>query len=600
MEKKIVYASMSGVPKTAYSSRKPKVSMPGYHAAPMFSGASVAYVHHPFSVFGRGDVIDGRPLCPNDPCPISNSHHYEMCRHGPESYQGPIYASVMPRPVSVVTVHHEHKVALPPGIDAWRYNPDPVVTIDHHKMGDPSLAPLDQAVNVQAKLYHNCIVQKPGVQSEAVMVSVAETLYESLNKAAAPVDIVCAIDISGSMKGEKMAKVKQTLKYLLTVAPGSRLALVTFNKDAAMLMNFKTIGKDSAVMIDTIIDTVKPAGNTNVVAGVKLAQSMLLTSPTSNAIKTILVLTDGKHNVGPISNFILFGDQSMSAVDYTLHTFGYGDDHDAAIMQSMAEHMHGNYYFVNRADKIAECFGDCLGMVTTTLATKAVIKVELIPNDVFPEISFSKLYGSYWKKVTPKIANLSLKNIYSGFNKDFMFIVQVGGNGLGLNQPAQYPAIKLTLEMTDANKNKKVTIQRTVAMKVVPQSLNVPIMLDKSVHKNLIRVEAAEIIEKCNNLKSLGKLQDAIVTLNGLKNKLASEKDSNTDEVIKSLLQQVITMINMIQNDMKGVKNTFKTDNFMMQQLNIFRNQATAPQFEQVYYQNKCQTSNVVRARNFV
>lgn len=238
-------------------------------------------------------------------------------------------------------------------------------------------------------------------------------------------------------------------------------------------------------------------------------------------------------------------------------------------------------------------------MVTTTLATQAHLKIELLQNDVFRHVAFSKLYGKQWNKQTPRTATIDLKNIYSGFSKDFMAIIEMGGDGLGLFELASFPLIRLTLTMTDLMRNKQVTLSSQTDIRIEPKDSTSQVMLDKVVHKQLIRVEASDILEKANNFKSVGKLQDALVILTGLRTKLSQEKEVTHDQMLKSLQQQVDTLILMVQNDLKGIKNAFKTENYFVQQVNVFRNQATAPQFGVVFSQNKCQTRNVILAREF-
>jgi len=46
---------------------------------------------------------------------------------------------------------------------------------------------------------------------------------------------------------------------------------------------------------------------------------------------------------------------------FTVHTFGYGNDHDANIMNQIAKLGNGDFYFVNDLEKVAETFVDCIG-----------------------------------------------------------------------------------------------------------------------------------------------------------------------------------------------------------------------------------------------
>ena len=56
------------------------------------------------------------------------------------------------------------------------------------------------------------------------------------------VDLICVIDNSGSMNGEKIALVRDTLKFLVeTLTPSDRISLILFNSYASRLCPLKTV-----------------------------------------------------------------------------------------------------------------------------------------------------------------------------------------------------------------------------------------------------------------------------------------------------------------------------------------------------------------------
>lgn len=56
------------------------------------------------------------------------------------------------------------------------------------------------------------------------------------------VDLICVIDNSGSMIGEKIALVKETMKFLLeTLTPSDRLSIITFNSHSQRLCGLKVV-----------------------------------------------------------------------------------------------------------------------------------------------------------------------------------------------------------------------------------------------------------------------------------------------------------------------------------------------------------------------
>jgi len=56
---------------------------------------------------------------------------------------------------------------------------------------------------------------------------------KDLNELRVPVDLVCVVDQSGSMQGEKIALLKKTLDYIIDqMRPLDRLAIVSFDTSA--------------------------------------------------------------------------------------------------------------------------------------------------------------------------------------------------------------------------------------------------------------------------------------------------------------------------------------------------------------------------------
>ena len=58
------------------------------------------------------------------------------------------------------------------------------------------------------------------------------------------VDLICVIDVSGSMDGEKIQLVKDTIKFLIeTLTPSDRLSIITFNSGGRRVCGLKCVTK---------------------------------------------------------------------------------------------------------------------------------------------------------------------------------------------------------------------------------------------------------------------------------------------------------------------------------------------------------------------
>lgn len=567
-----VYAAMAGVPMYTYGM---PVAMPiSYHPVTGMPIYPVAFspntVYPPRSVF--------------------SSHVYPKSAVRNQRLASSAYGSSVARPT---TASKGPALSLPPGILNWSKLED--VKINAVK---PIGHDLSKAIKIDAALLHSGVPVGRNLVHQTAMVSISETLFDELDKSDTPADIVCAIDVSGSMKGEKLQKVKDTLNYLLSITENCRIAIVLFNDSAVRAMNFKINNAANKAKISAVIQSISASGMTSITEGVKKAQELLSLRKSRNPVSTILLLTDGKHNKGAINNQILFGFEKSASQHYSVHSFGYGNDHDALLMREIAEFKSGNYYFIQDMHTIAECFGDCMGMVTTTLATNISLSVTLGPCKAFKSVTIDKLYEPQWKLVNQTNAVISMMGIYAGMKRDFLIDFTYSMQStVNVSEPTPFTAVTLYLTYTPVGTLHSSFIEKAVRSTMYPAGQESMVTVNESVRSNLIRAKGADILLNANSLRNAGRGNDALIQLQGLRKSVASNPKLASDHVMQSMAKQIDDITMMLQNDLQGKVNAHRTENVLNQQINVFRNQATAPQFNQCMYQNRAQKRFVNQAR---
>lgn len=110
-------------------------------------------------------------------------------------------------------------------------------------------------------------------------------------------DVVLVIDCSGSMEGAKLDNTRQAAKAfgqkLLTEGSTTRIAIVTFIKEATAYNNGHFYGAGELAAFETAVEKATYAeGGTNQQAGLHVAQQLLNTS--SAGLKNIVILSDGE------------------------------------------------------------------------------------------------------------------------------------------------------------------------------------------------------------------------------------------------------------------------------------------------------------------
>ena len=105
--------------------------------------------------------------------------------------------------------------------------------------------------------------------------------------------------------------------------------------------------------------------------------------PKSNSDKfissAIILLSDGvdnRMNHIEIGNGLKALTKETNLLGFTLHAFGYGNDHDPKIMNSLATIRDGSFYFVQEYKKVAEYFVNVLGACVSMVSEKAKISIK--------------------------------------------------------------------------------------------------------------------------------------------------------------------------------------------------------------------------------
>ena len=144
---------------------------------------------------------------------------------------------------------------------------------------------------------------------------------------------VLIVDVSGSMRGEKVRIAAATVAALSADLADDQLALVAFWSDAALLKPLETRVAPSK-LLDQLL-RIPARGLTNVGFGLTVARTELNRSAARR--RTAVLLTDAVHNAGPDPREVArrFGE---------LHVLCETDgEHDAPLARDLARLGHGRY-----------------------------------------------------------------------------------------------------------------------------------------------------------------------------------------------------------------------------------------------------------------
>ena len=139
-------------------------------------------------------------------------------------------------------------------------------------------------------------------------------------------DLVPVLDISGSMEGENLDKVKIAMQFVIKkLSSTDRLSIVTFAAEAKVLCPFRRINENSKEEIENLVNALVADGNTNMSDGLQTGLKVLKERKfTSRRMEAILIMSDGQQNRGTDAAQVPVGN-------IPVHTFGFGAEQDSKV-----------------------------------------------------------------------------------------------------------------------------------------------------------------------------------------------------------------------------------------------------------------------------
>ncbi|MEL6344713.1 MAG: VWA domain-containing protein [Myxococcota bacterium] len=201
-----------------------------------------------------------------------------------------------------------------------------------------------------------------------------------------PLNLVLAIDTSGSMNGDAMRFVKSGLTMMLEqLEPDDMVTLIDFDTEA------RVIGQGSGADHDdlfTAIAGMSAGGSTNLFGALDLAYDTveLIRAEAAGAEVVIprddriVLLSDGMATAGITEPEMISGLATAHAGDeILLTTIGVGSDFDFDLMKGMAEDGEGSFYYLEDPAAVEEVFIDEVTSFLVPIARDVSIDVSVVP-----------------------------------------------------------------------------------------------------------------------------------------------------------------------------------------------------------------------------
>ena len=239
----------------------------------------------------------------------------------------------------------------------------------------------------------NVLAGTDGPQMGYVLIE-ALPIGEGINERM-PLNLSLVLDRSGSMAGQKIQHLQESVKLLVdTLARDDVLSVILFDDKADLLVPAQLVNEKES--INNLLAKITDRGGTEISRGIKLSIEELRKNLNQERITRMIVLTDGQ----------TYGDEKASIKlvkklhedDIGLSVFGLGEDWNEDFLDELAEGNgpNGRSDFIENPNEILPRFQEVVTGMARTVTTNNLITLRLVQG-VSPR--------QVWR-VLPMIANL--------------------------------------------------------------------------------------------------------------------------------------------------------------------------------------------------
>jgi Mg-chelatase subunit ChlD len=360
------------------------------------------------------------------------------------------------------------------------------------------------------------------------------------------IDLICVIDRSWSMKGEKLNLVKESLNYLLMhLNENDRLCIIVFDDEIERLCPLSFMNSENKIKIQEKISKIVAKGGTRIASAMQHAIEVLKQRRYINSVTSVFLLSDGNdlNADKKIKNLLdkekYFNDKkdsisisllplnSLNSNSFTINTFGYGNDHDAKLMMNISRLSDGNFYYVDDIHLIDECFLGCLAGLVSVIAQDLTLTIrpkrslyKIIPK--FEDIEKYHMYNSYDGSYSIRILQL-----ISGRSYNFLLDIEMNCENIFKQKDFIVDLCEITCTFQGVRESgyKIITLYSKCSVMLLNGEDNVELVenVNQDVIFHYLRVKSGEILREAKILSDEGKFNEAKMKID-LENKLFSLK----------------------------------------------------------------------------
>ncbi|CAM0870681.1 unnamed protein product [Alopecurus aequalis] len=370
----------------------------------------------------------------------------------------------------------------------------------------------------------------------------------------APLDLVTVLDVSGSMKGAKLALLKSAMSFVIqALGPNDRLSVITFSSTARRLFPLRRMTFSGQMQAVRAVNALVDGGGTNIADGLKKGAKVIEQRRLKNPVCSIILLSDGQDTYslpsvdGVLQNHSVLVPPSIlpgTGNHVQIHTFGFGADHDSAAMHSIAETSSGTFSFIDAEGSIQNGFAQCIGGLLSVVFKEMRLGIECVDEGV---LLTSIKSGSYASQVAEneRSGSVDIGDLYADEERAFLITLHVpaaqGQQTVLIKPTCSYQDALTTTESIQAVHGEEVSVQR-------PEYCAVDCKICPEVEREWHRVQATEDMSAARAAAETGEFSQAVSILEGRARILESQAAQSSDSQCLALITELREMQERVES----------------------------------------------------
>lgn len=239
----------------------------------------------------------------------------------------------------------------------------------------------------------------------------------ALKRARVPAAVSIVVDVSGSMGGDKIVHARGAARSFINgLSDGDLVSLIAFSDSAREIITSTALNASTRPMVLAAVDGLQPEGGTNMFDGLRLGEGRALTAPASHSVRRIVLISDGKANVGPSSADVLGAlAQKGAERGVQVTSVGVGVDYDETTLNALAMSSSGRLYHLSEPREMPAILEKELALLQGTAATEAF--VEIVPA---PGVQLLGVNGARTRWASDGALRVDLGTMFAGQHREML------------------------------------------------------------------------------------------------------------------------------------------------------------------------------------